>query len=45
MELLGHLEKARGHGLFRNLGKLETDISLTTEILTRDHITLPGTLL
>ena len=45
MELLSHFYNARGHGVFGDLCELETDVSLTTEVLTRDHITLPGTLL
>ena len=45
VEVLGHFDEASGDPFLGNLSKLQTDVGLTTKILTRGHITLPGTLL
>jgi hypothetical protein len=45
MKLFCHLHETRCHHFLGQLGELKTHVCLTPKILTRGHITLPGTLL
>lgn len=45
VKVLSHLYQPGRYGLVRELRELKAQLGLTSEILTRGHATLPGTLL